>query len=287
MISDPQHEGVLNGGALAQEILSEYVAALAATSERPGASVERLVRLGEVFELVGQALAASPAAFVVRRLLRHDADTVAHSVNVMRLGLALAEQADADGIVVGDIDTLVDFGLGLLLHDVGKLRVRVDVLTKPGRLTSVEADEMVAHPLHGAELLADAGLSALSRAVVRSHHERWDGGGYPDGLRGERIDPFVQLAAMADVYDAVGAERPYRPAGGERRARAAIARASGMAFSEEMAAVFTRTFTNDADLDPPEPPLAEVVQLRPLLARSGACDSAAVNDIDLAGRRRS
>lgn len=257
--------------AFATRIIGGYVAALAQSDERPGVAPERLVGLGEVFELVAQAIGASPAAaFVLRRLGGHDPDTVAHSVNVMRIGLALADEARARGVVDADADTLVQFGMGLVLHDVGKLAVDPAVLTKEGPLDADEAAQIAAHPAHGRRLLAGAGLSELALSVVGSHHERWDGGGYPDGIAGDQIGVFVQLASMADVYDAIGAARPYRPAGGARRARAAIVRSAGVAFSAPMAQLFADVFPKAPEVRADERPLAQVIDLAPLRERAGA-----------------
>ena len=103
-------------------------------------------------------------------------------------------------------------GLGLLVHDVGKLAVPPDVLNKPGRLTDDEMDVMKTHPLAGAELLRSADLSPLAVSVVRDHHERMDGSGYPEGLEATKIQEFPRIAAVADVYDAVTSERVYKSA---------------------------------------------------------------------------
>ena len=109
-------------------------------------------------------------------------------------------------------DRMRKLGLGLLVHDVGKLAVPPEILNKPGRLTDDEMDVMKTHPLAGAELLRPADLSPLAVSVVRDHHERIDGSGYPAGLDGAQIQEFPRIAAVADVYDAVTSERVYKPA---------------------------------------------------------------------------
>ena len=103
-------------------------------------------------------------------------------------------------------------GLGLLVHDVGKLAVPPEILNKPGRLTAEEFAVMKTHPVAGVELLRPADMSPLSLSVVRDHHERIDGSGYPEKLSGAQIQEFPRIAAVADVYDAVTSERVYKDA---------------------------------------------------------------------------
>ena len=109
-------------------------------------------------------------------------------------------------------DRLRKLGLGLLVHDVGKLAVPPEILNKPGRLTDPEMEIMKTHAAAGVELLRPADLSPLALSVVRDHHERIDGSGYPDGLIGAQVQEFPRIAAVADVYDAVTSERVYKPA---------------------------------------------------------------------------
>jgi HD-GYP domain-containing protein (c-di-GMP phosphodiesterase class II) len=100
-------------------------------------------------------------------------------------------------------------GIGLLVHDVGKLAVPPEVLNKPARLTDDELRVMRIHPEAGVELLRAADLSPLTISVIRDHHERPDGTGYPHGLKGTAIHEFARFAAVADVYDAVTSKRVY------------------------------------------------------------------------------
>jgi HD-GYP domain-containing protein (c-di-GMP phosphodiesterase class II) len=109
-------------------------------------------------------------------------------------------------------ERLRKLGLGLLVHDVGKLAVPPEILNKPGRLTDEEMAIMQTHAHAGVELLRPADLSPISISVVRDHHERLDGSGYPEGLLGAQVQEFPRIAAVADVYDAVTSERVYKPA---------------------------------------------------------------------------
>ena len=95
------------------------------------------------------------------------------------------------------------------MHDVGKLAVPPEVLNKPARLTDEEMGVMRTHPEAGVELLRAADLSPLTVSVIRDHHERPDGTGYPNGLKGTAIHEFARFAAVADVYDAVTSKRVY------------------------------------------------------------------------------
>ena len=109
-------------------------------------------------------------------------------------------------------DQIEAVGYGAVLHDVGKIGIREDVLGKPGVLTDEERTEMQRHPLIGAEILRPLRLGAIVSPIVRSHHERWDGRGYPDGLSGEGIPVGARIVGIVDAYDAMTHDRPYRAA---------------------------------------------------------------------------
>ncbi len=110
------------------------------------------------------------------------------------------------------------------LHDIGKISIPEEVLNKPGRLTDEEFEIIKQHSAVGAEMLADLPfhndekLVTTAHDICRWHHERWDGGGYPDGLRGDEIPISAQVVALADVYDALTSERVYKPAYSHQKA---------------------------------------------------------------------
>ena len=203
----------------------------------PAAVVDSLADVASA--MVDDLLDCPDAALALDDLSTFDDYTHRHSVQVTVLGLLIARRAwTADGWVDyrgrRRYDRLEDrmrkLGLGLLVHDVGKLAVPPEVLNKPGRLTDDEMDVMKTHPLAGAELLRSADLSPLAVSVVRDHHERIDGSGYPAGLEATKIQEFPRIAAVADVYDAVTSERVYKSAAPPHVGVAVIRNGSGGQF---------------------------------------------------------
>jgi HD-GYP domain-containing protein (c-di-GMP phosphodiesterase class II) len=100
--------------------------------------------------------------------------------------------------------------IGTPLHDIGKIGIDDAILRKPGKLTPAEFEIMKTHTTKGAKILESVPDLAPIIPIVRSHHERWDGGGYPDGLRGENISRLARIVAVADAFDAMTSDRPYR-----------------------------------------------------------------------------
>jgi putative nucleotidyltransferase with HDIG domain len=138
------------------------------------------------------------------------------------------------------------FRIGALLHDIGKIIVPTEVLNKPGKLTPDEWVVMKRHPEAGLELVADIDFPGDIHAIIRNHHERWDGTGYPDGLAGERIPFAARILCVADVYDALTTTRSYRP--GLTHARAEeIMRSSPGQFDPELLDMFL-TWAETADI---------------------------------------
>jgi len=136
-----------------------------------------------------------------------DRATGAHAQRVRRYALGLAEAIDASLLD----DPSLEYGF--LLHDVGKIGIADQILLKPGPLTKEEQVLVREHPLVGAQILRNVALlKGAGLGVVRHHHERWDGAGYPDGLSGEEIPLAARIFAVADTLDAMTTDRPYRPA---------------------------------------------------------------------------
>jgi putative nucleotidyltransferase with HDIG domain len=139
-----------------------------------------------------------------------------------------------------DSSTLFWFRIGALLHDVGKINVPTEVLNKPGKLTSEERAVMESHPVAGVELLKDVEFPWDVLPMVRSHHERWDGRGYPDRLTAEDIPLHARVLALADVFDALTTDRPYRPAFSPHDALRMMREDSGRSFDPALFPVFER-----------------------------------------------
>jgi HD-GYP domain-containing protein (c-di-GMP phosphodiesterase class II) len=134
---------------------------------------------------------------------------------------------------------------GFMLHDVGKIGVPDDILLKPGPLDYWESEVMRAHPQLGLRIAEPGGFSQKTLDVILSHHERWDGNGYPSGLRGEETPLAARVFAVADAYDAMTSDRPYRPAMPSGDALHIISAASGHAFDPDIVEVFTRLFPSE------------------------------------------
>jgi HD-GYP domain-containing protein (c-di-GMP phosphodiesterase class II) len=162
-----------------------------------------------------------------------DAYTAKHAERVAAYGLAVAR---AMGVALAD-DPATEFGF--LLHDVGKVAIPDGILHKPGPLTAEERAVIERHPVIGAEIIAEIPfLAGDAAAVIRFHHERWDGAGYPDGLAGEAIPLAARIFAVADVFDALTTARPYRAASSFAEARAEIMAGGGTHFDPRVSAAF-------------------------------------------------
>lgn len=139
------------------------------------------------------------------RLKQHDSYTFQHSVSVCALMIAFARSLGMARPVIKEI------GIGALLHDVGKSLVEDAILNKPGRLTDAEFSRMKDHVVLGwQQLESTPGVGPVARELVFQHHERYDGSGYPRGLRGPDISQHGRMAAIVDVYDAISSDRVYR-----------------------------------------------------------------------------
>ena len=150
-----------------------------------------------------------------------DHETIGHSCRVARLAVALAERIGLRG------ETLTAIEWGALLHDVGKTIIPREVLDKPGPLSADEMTVIRQHPRQGYQMLKHLVFLGPALDIVLSHHERWDGRGYPNGLAGERIPLPARVFAVVDTYDAITSDRPYRAARGHDEATAELRRVAG------------------------------------------------------------
>jgi putative two-component system response regulator len=135
------------------------------------------------------------------------------------------------------------------LHDMGKIAIPDGVLLKPGKLDADEWELMKTHTSAGAELLAGSRspLLQLGEVIARTHHERWDGGGYPAGLAGEQIPLSGRICAICDSYDAMLSKRPYKDASTRAEALAELRRCAGTQFDPRLVEVFVGQIAAEAD----------------------------------------
>jgi HD-GYP domain-containing protein (c-di-GMP phosphodiesterase class II) len=199
--------------------LERYAADLRDTFK---AEREQRARLQESYMATVRALSNAVEA--------RDAYTGKHAERVAAYGLVIAR---ALGSPLAD-DPQIEFGF--LLHDIGKVAVPDSILYKPGPLSEEEHALMARHPELGDRILREIEFLGEAKAVVRHHHERWDGDGYPDGLSGEDIPLAARVFSVADALDALTTDRPYRAAIDLASARAAIEAGAGTQFDPAVVA---------------------------------------------------
>jgi cyclic di-GMP phosphodiesterase len=169
-----------------------------------------------------------------------DAYTGKHAERVAAYGLLLARATSSELAS----DPQIEFGF--LLHDIGKVAIPDAILFKPSALNHDERLVMERHALIGWEILDDVDFLGAAKDVVRSHHERWDGGGYPDGLAGAAIPYAARVFAVADTIDALTTTRPYRRALTFAQAREIIAEGAASHFDPDVVEAYERV--TDAEL---------------------------------------
>ena len=156
-----------------------------------------------------------------------DAYTGKHAERVTAYGIALARASGLD-------THAPELEFGFLLHDVGKVGVPDAILFKPGALSDDEFALIAQHPVIGSEILRDVDFLGEGKLVVRHHHERWDGEGYPDRLAGDQIPVAARVFAVADALDALTTDRPYRRGTRFARAREEIRSNAGTQFDPDV-----------------------------------------------------
>ena len=161
-----------------------------------------------------------------------DSTTRGHLDRTHRYGLALAERVDPE------LAARPEVGYGFFLHDIGKVGVPEAVLCKPGPLDDDEWAVMREHPSIGASIVEPIRFLAGAVEIVQSHHERWDGRGYPRGLRGEEIPLAARVFSIADSFDAMTSDRPYRAAMPLEQALDEVRDGAGTQFDPDVAGAF-------------------------------------------------
>lgn len=166
-----------------------------------------------------------------------DLETSGHTMRVMQRSLQLGEALGLDAVTLGELKH------GASLHDLGKLSIPDAVLLKPGRLDAEEWAQMQTHAHNGYEIASlIPTLPRRSLEIIRHHHERWDGTGYPDRLAGEEIPLLARIFAVCDVYDALTSDRPYKRAWSSQAALAEVAAQSGRQFDPRVVTAFLQLF---------------------------------------------
>ena len=237
--------------AAGQAVANTMDAARAAMADGRPLAPETLETLEAIAIRMAAEIAQAPElGLALADLSAADSYTLQHSVDVAALGLLIGQRlfrtrgyVDYQGRTRWErIDVrLTRLGLGLLLHDIGKLVVPTAILCKAPEAREDHEREIVrTHPAAGLELLRSDLISPLVKVVVRSHHERWDGTGYPEQKAGHEIHELARIAAVADVYDAITSERPYATARPSHAGVRTIREGRGTAFDPEVADTFSQ-----------------------------------------------
>jgi HD-GYP domain-containing protein (c-di-GMP phosphodiesterase class II) len=171
-------------------------------------SIENIIEAKKgIAELVDLILADDNTTKHLLKITSHDYSTYVHSVNVGLLGVSLSKKLFRNS----SAHNIHELGAGFFLHDLGKVNVSINIINKSSVLTDEEVREMQRHPQYGYEILTQTHQSTQEcKTIVLHHHERNDGSGYPLGLKGEDIHLYGRICSLADVYDALNSERPYR-----------------------------------------------------------------------------
>ncbi|WP_249009143.1 HD-GYP domain-containing protein [Conexibacter sp. DBS9H8] len=269
-VEDAISEGICPEPMLDEDTRIAATKAVATAFRAARQAFERNEPLGEdslltLQQVVGRILerleSCGPAAsLALADMASADGYTFQHSIDVATVGLVVARRywlthgwCDHQGVRRYDrIDSrLGELGMGLLLHDVGKLGIPRAILHKEGKLDAAEWSLMRRHPRMGVDLLATDLLSPLVKGVVLRHHERWNGSGYPDGRAREAIHEMARIAGVADTFDAIISERVYAPARPAADGVTVIREGAGTLFDPAVVVAFCAVV-------PPYPPGSEV-----------------------------
>lgn len=188
-----------------------------------------------LYENIYENLFATLYAFV-ETIEARDPYTKQHSSRVAEVALSVGKEM---GATHEELDVLNFSGH---LHDIGKIGIRDSILLKPSRLTAEEYEIIKQHPIIGANIIGHLGLMSEEQKVIRHHHERWDGKGYPDGLKGEAIPYLARILAVADVYDAMASHRAYRARIPDEVMIKTIRQNAATKFAEEVVHAFLKVY---------------------------------------------
>lgn len=198
-----------------------------------GRTVRRLAKANQqLLDSHEQALRVLVEAMDVRHK-----ETSDHSERVVRMALGLAKRVGLHG------DALRDIKFGALLHDIGKLALPDAILIKPGKLDDEETQVMRTHPRMGYDMLQRIDFLHGASVIPYSHHERWDGTGYPQGLKGEQIPLAARIFSVVDVWDALSFPRVYKPAWPEAEVLQYLRDAAGGQLDPHLVALFLNNYS--------------------------------------------
>jgi putative nucleotidyltransferase with HDIG domain len=208
---------------------------LSAIGNQAGIAIRRAQLARQVEALFRDAMRTVISLIEVK-----DEYTYGHSERVTAVALRLAE------VIPGDRPDLREIEIAGLLHDVGKLSVRLDILRKPESLTDSEYEAIKLHPITGASILNNVDNAETIAAAIRHHHEWWDGSGYPDGLARQEIPLLARILAIADAFDSMASERPYKKVLPQAEILAELEGGSGTQFDPTLVNAFVDALRNDA-----------------------------------------
>ncbi len=194
-------------------------------------AAERATEIDKALEEVESSYRVTLKA-LVQALETRDFETHGHSERVVTFSLRLGHELGLEK------ETLRDLELGALLHDIGKIGVPDAILRKPAKLNEAEWENKKLHPVHGQKILRNIKFLEGAARVVGQHHERWDGAGYPYGMRGEDIDIGARIFAVVDAFDAMVSDRIYRKGRPYEAALEELERCAGTQFDPMIVAAF-------------------------------------------------
>lgn len=202
---------------------------------------ERTTELDQALEAIENSYRMTLKA-LVQALETRDFETHGHSERVVTYSLRLGYELGLDK------ETLRDLELGALLHDIGKIGVPDAVLRKPAKLNEEEWNKMKLHPIHGQKILRNIPFLEGAARIVAQHHEKWDGSGYPVGLRGEDVDIGARIFAVVDAFDAMVSDRVYRKGCSYEDALAELERFAGTQFDPLIVEAFKHVPKEDWEI---------------------------------------
>lgn len=213
-----------------KQVLQNAIQQFSITDKMETKALEKSVN-----EVISEILKTTDVQVSLNDIASNDEYTYTHSVSTMVYSLMIARKLNYSE------QKLVVLGMGTLLHDIGKMLIDHEIMYKEGELTQQEYDYVKMHSLYGYQVLRRiASLSEQVRQIAYMHHERIDGSGYPQGLRGEELNEYIRIVSIADVYDALTTDRCYRKKWPANKAMDFLIERSGKEFDPGLVGLFTQ-----------------------------------------------